>query len=184
MAKMNWDYGEPGMLNWDRIKSWNLLSEDKNFEFAGVNPCAEEPLPAGGSCLLGSINLSEFVTEPFTKNATFDMEEFKSAVVTSVIALNEVLHEGLPLHPLEEQRESVNKWRQIGVGILGWHDALIKLGIRYGSPESIELADKVGFEMANTAILQSAYLTYTYGTYPGYNKEAVLSSPYFLASSG
>jgi len=143
----------------------------------------EEPLPAGGSCLLGSINLSEFITEPFTQNAKFDMTAFQDAVLISVIALNEVLHEGLPLHPLEEQRESVNKWRQIGLGILGWHDALIKLGIRYGSNESIELADKIGFEMANTAILQSACLTYKYGTYPGYNAEAILSSPYLLANT-
>ncbi len=144
---------------------------------------AEEPLPAGGSCLLGSINLSEFVIEPFTKNAVFNFKEFTKAVATGVIALNEVLHEGLRLHPLEEQRESVNKWRQIGLGIMGWHDALIKLGIRYGSQESIALANKIGFEMANTAILQSAYLTSTYGTYPGYNRDAILSSPYFLANT-
>ena len=56
MCEMNWDYAEPGMLFWDRINNWNLLSCDDEFEYAGTNPCAEEPLPAGGSCLLGSIN--------------------------------------------------------------------------------------------------------------------------------
>ncbi|MDR1774322.1 MAG: ribonucleoside-diphosphate reductase, adenosylcobalamin-dependent, partial [Clostridioides sp.] len=64
LVKNNWDYAEPGILFWDRIKSYNLMSEDKGFEYKGVNPCAEEPLPGGGSCLLGSINLSEFVIKP------------------------------------------------------------------------------------------------------------------------
>ena len=65
IAEVNWDYGEPGALFWDRVCEWNLLSGTKEFSFAGVNPCAEEPLPAGGSCLLGSLNLSEFVKDPF-----------------------------------------------------------------------------------------------------------------------
>lgn len=58
MCEVNWDYAEPGMLFWDRIENWNLLNCDNNFRYAGTNPCAEEPLPAGGSCLLGSINVN------------------------------------------------------------------------------------------------------------------------------
>ena len=69
----NWDYGEPGCLFWDRIESWNLLSEFPDYHYAGTNPCAEEPLPAGGSCLLGSINLSNFVDE----YGEFDENEFR-----------------------------------------------------------------------------------------------------------
>ncbi|MFA7628633.1 MAG: ribonucleoside-diphosphate reductase, adenosylcobalamin-dependent [Candidatus Dojkabacteria bacterium] len=180
LAKMNWDYAEPGLLNWDRITSWNLLSEDKIFEYAGINPCAEEPLPAGGSCLLGSINLSEFIINPFTKEAKFDIINFTEAVKQSVIALNEVLHEGLLLHPLKEQQESVNAWRQIGLGIFGWHDALIKLGIRYGSNDSLKLVDSIGLEMINTAILVSAELTDIYGQYPMYNQNAIFKSKFFL----
>ena len=111
LAKMNWDYAEPGLLFWDRITKWNLLSNDPEFEYAGVNPCAEEPLPAGGSCLLGSINLAEFVT----KNKTFDIAEFTKTVHIAVRALNKVLDEGLYLHPLKEQRDSVRDWRQIGL---------------------------------------------------------------------
>lgn len=61
IAEMNWRTAEPGILFWDRIKTWNLLANTPEFEFAGVNPCAEEPLPEGGSCLLGSINLAAFV---------------------------------------------------------------------------------------------------------------------------
>lgn len=115
LCEYNWDFAEPGILFWDRIEKWNLLSEDKNFRYAGVNPCAEEPLPPGGSCLLGSINLSEFVLNPFTKQATFDYQTFCETVQDSVVFLNEILDEGLDLLPLEEQRKGVGEWRQIGL---------------------------------------------------------------------
>ena len=116
-----------------------------------------------GSCLLGSINLSEFVINPFATNARFDFDEFKKTVEKGVAALNEVLHEGLPLHPLEEQRESVNDWRQIGLGICGWHDCLIKLGVRYGSKRSLQLGSLVAKCMINHAVESSARLTKIYG---------------------
>jgi ribonucleoside-diphosphate reductase alpha chain len=179
LAKMNWDYSEPGMLYWDKVTNWNLLSEDDEFEFAGVNPCAEEPLPAGGSCLLGSINLSEFVIDPFSKDSKFDMDRFRKAVESGIVALNEVLHEGLELHPLQEQRDSVNDWRQVGLGLFGWHDALIKLGYKYGGKESIQLASSVGYVMINIAIQTSANLTDVYGRYPKYKQEAILKSEFF-----
>ncbi len=179
LAKMNWAMAEPGILNWDRIKNWNLLSEDNNFEYAGVNPCAEEPLPAGGSCLLGSINLSNFVINPFTDKATFDVKSFEDAVKEAVIYLNEVLDEGLELHPLDEQQKSVRDWRQIGLGLMGIADMFIKLGIRYGSQKSIQLSHDIGFKMIDTAIATSAILAKQNGTYPRYNKEAILGSKFF-----
>lgn len=174
MCEMNWDYAEPGMLFWDRINNWNLLSCDDEFEYAGTNPCAEEPLPAGGSCLLGSINLAEFACD-----IGFDFESFKHCVKSSVIALNEVLDEGLPLHPLKEQRESVYDWRPIGLGIFGLADLLIKLGIKYGSPEAIDLCDMIGHTMADMAIKTSAVLAKEYGVYPKYKPEAVEQSAFY-----
>nr|DAZ81235.1 MAG TPA: ribonucleoside-diphosphate reductase, adenosylcobalamin-dependent [Caudoviricetes sp.] len=175
MCEMNWDYAEPGMLFWDRINNWNLLSCDDEFEYAGTNPCAEEPLPAGGSCLLGSINLSEFVKD----NKTFDFDSFRECVDKAVIALNEVLDEGLPLHPLKEQRESVYNWRQIGLGIFGLADMLIKMEIRYGSVESINLCNMIGHLMANQALKTSALLSKEYGPYPKYDPDAVEGSAYY-----
>ena len=174
MCEMNWDYAEPGMLFWDRINNWNLLSCDDEFEYAGTNPCAEEPLPAGGSCLLGSINLAEFACD-----TGFDFESFKHCVKSSVIALNEVLDEGLLLHPLKEQRESVYDWRQIGLGIFGLADLLIKLGIKYGSPEAIDLCDMIGHTMADMAIKTSSVLAKEYGVYPKYKPEAVEQSAFY-----
>lgn len=171
LCEMNWDYAEPGMLYWDEIENHNLLSCDNEFSYAGTNPCAEEPLPAGGSCLLGSINLSEFVT----KDKQFDFEEFEKTVKIATIALNEVLDEGLSLHPLEEQRESVKNWRQIGLGIMGLADMLIKMNIKYGSKESIDLCNKIGFSMINKSIETSANLAKTYGSYPKYKSDVLKS---------
>lgn len=174
LCENNWNFGEPGILYWDRIKQYNLLSNDDNFEYAGVNPCAEEPLPAGGSCLLGSLNLAEFVTD-----GQFDIAEFEKAVRIAVIALNDVLDEGLELHPLQEQRESVGLWRQIGLGIFGLADMLIKLGITYGSKEALDICDMIGEIMAFEAIKSSVVLAKHFGEYPMFNKEAVISSMFF-----
>ncbi|MEA5142337.1 MAG: adenosylcobalamin-dependent ribonucleoside-diphosphate reductase [Oscillibacter sp.] len=179
IAETNWDFAEPGALFWDRICGWNLLSEDTRFSYAGVNPCAEEPLPAGGSCLLGSLNLSAFVTEPFTERAAFDYDEFRRCVGVCVGGLNDVLDEGLPLHPLAEQRESVRQWRQIGLGIMGLADMLIKLGVTYGSEEAVLLCDQIGFAMADTAIAASARLAKEQGAYPMYDHAVVQASPYY-----
>ncbi len=183
IAETNWDYAEPGALFWDRITGWNLLSNTKDFAYAGVNPCAEEPLPAGGSCLLGSLNLSEFVQDAFTENAMFDFENFRTCVQASVRALNEVLEEGLPLHPLQEQQESVEQWRQIGLGIMGLADCLIKLGLTYGEEEAVEMCDKIGFVMADAAIAASALLAKEKGAFPACQTEEIMETPYFLANT-
>lgn len=174
LCRNNWDYAEPGILYWDRITNWNLVSNDKDFEYAGVNPCAEEPLPAGGSCLLGAINLAAFV-----RNGKFDWHDFNRTVNIAVKALNNVLDEGLERHPLAEQRKTVRDWRQIGLGIMGLADMLIKLGIEYGSPDSITLCDSIGYSMARNAIVASADIAGHAGCYDKYNEQYVTTSPFF-----
>ena len=175
LCENNWNFGEPGILYWDRIKEWNLLSNNDEFEYAGVNPCAEEPLPAGGSCLLGSLNLSEFVT----LKGKFDIKGVKGAVETAVIALNDVLDEGLELHPLEEQRNSVRDWRQIGLGVFGIADMLIKMGVKYGSDDSLEICDLIASTLANTAIKTSAYLAAAYGEYPKFDVRQIETNRFY-----
>ena len=174
LCRNNWDCAEPGILYWDRITNWNLVSNDKDFEYAGVNPCAEEPLPAGGSCLLGAINLAAFV-----RNGQFDWHDFNRTVNIAVKALNNVLDEGLERHPLAEQRKTVRDWRQIGLGIMGLADMLIKLGIEYGSPYSITLCDAIGYSMARNAIVASADIAGYAGCYDKYNEQYVTTSPFF-----
>ena len=164
LCDANYDYAEPGVLFWDTIKRRSMVSEFPDFEFNGVNPCGEQPLPAGGSCLLGSINLAEFVVEK-DGVPTFDESAFVDCVIICVNALNDVLWEGMGLHPLVEQRDSVMKWRQIGLGIMGLGDMLIKLGIKYGSKEAISLCDRIGGIMFATAYQQSVWLGEN-GVYP------------------
>lgn len=163
LCKNNWDWGEPGILFWDNIKEYNLLEFDDTFEYAGVNPCAEEPLPAGGSCLLSSINLSAFV-----KDKEFDFDDFSETVANGVIYLNEVLEEGLSLHPLEEQRQSVADWRQIGLGIMGLADMLIKMELPYDSEQARQLCEEIGLVMADQALYTSAFLAGHAGSYNNY----------------
>jgi ribonucleotide reductase alpha subunit len=147
-----------------------------------VHNCAEEPLMAGGSCLLGSLNLSEFVTHPFTDKATFDTDKFVDAVMVAVEGLNEVLDEGLALHPLQNQRDNARDWRQIGLGIMGLADLFIKMGIRYGSPESLNLSKRIGHILLNTALLKSSQMAQEQGTFPKYNKVATFKSKFLLAN--
>lgn len=175
LAQMNWDYAEPGILFWDRITSWNLLSNNKEFSYAGVNPCAEEPLPAGGSCLLGSVNLAEFVT----KERKLDLISLRETIRVAVIALNEVLDEGLPLHPLQEQRDSVAEWRQIGLGVMGLADMFIKLRVKYGSATSRSVLESIGHELIMTALETSSMLAANYGPYPKFNRDYVIRTPFF-----
>lgn len=174
LCRNNWDYAEPGILYWDRISNWNLISNDETFEYAGVNPCAEEPLPAGGSCLLGAINLAAFAD-----NGKFDWDDFNRTVNIAVRALNDVLDEGLERHPLAEQRKTVRDWRQIGLGIMGLADMLIKLGIEYGSPDSITLCDAIGYSMARNAIVASAKVAKDIGCYYNWDIDKVTTSPFF-----
>jgi len=149
-----------------------------NLNSIVVHNCAEEPLPAYGSCNLGSINLSEFVANEFTLKAKFDYYRFNSAVKESVIYLNEILDEGQLLHPLKPQQEVITDWRQIGLGIFGLADMLIKMQIRYGSDESIDVCRNIAHAMVNKAVETSALLAKDQGTYKMYNKEAILKSEF------
>ena len=183
LAYNNWNMAEPGILYKNRIDSWHMMSHDKTFEFAGVNPCAEETLPAFGSCNLASINLSEFVKHPFTKYARFEFEKFGEMVRNGVIYLNEVLDENMDLHPLEQQREMSRELRQIGLGIMGLADMFIKMGVKYGSSESISLIHQVGRIMVNEALRQSAMMAQVDGPFPRFNKDAVLQSPFVIENA-
>ena len=178
IAANNYDWAEPGILYWDTIESYNLLDEFTDFKYAGVNPCAEEPLPAGGSCLLGALNLSEFVENPFTPQAAFNIPEFKHAVRIAIRALNNVLDEGLKLHPLDEQILTVNDWRQIGLGIMGFADMLLKMGCQYDSARALNIIDMVGKTLVNTGLEESALLAMDIESFPKCENKKLLASTF------
>lgn len=138
----------------------------------------EEPLPEFGACLLGSINLAAFVKNKFTDKAYFDFEEYRKAIRISTRGLNEVLDEGLPFHPLKEQQETARDLRQIGLGLMGYGDMLIMLGLEYGKQEALDFTSVIANELANTALQESALLAKEFGTFPKYNEKYILSSKY------
>lgn len=176
LCQNNWDWAEPGILFWDRIENWNLLSNNDEFHYAGTNPCAEEPLPAGGSCLLGSMNLAAFV-----KDGKFDFDDFCESINVAVQALNDILEEGLSLHPLEEQRKSVSEWRQIGLGIMGLADMLVKLEIPYDSDIARDLCGNIAHAMSDQALFMSSQIAkWKKAPYEKYDLR-VMRTPYFKA---
>lgn len=119
--------------------------------------------------------MSAFVDE----SGEFNFDEFKDAVYTATIALNNVLDEGLPLHPLQEQRDSVHDWRQIGLGIFGLADMLIKTGITYGSEKSLSLCEAIASIMLNCSMQASCDLAKEYGTFPKYNYNKLTESKFY-----
>lgn len=166
LCDANYDYGEPGILFWDKIKSYSIVSDYPNFKFAGVNPCAETALPDGGACLLGSMNLSAYVVD-----GKFDINAFSRDVSTAIRALNLVQMEGEDHHPLEKQKETARNWRQIGLGIMGLGDMLIKMNMVYGSYESINLCDEIANAMAESAIHESVVLGHKIGSFGMFNED-------------
>lgn len=179
----NWFVYEVRELDYTEDVYDITVEDTHNFIANGfvVHNCAEEPLPAGGSCLLGSLNLSEFVLFPFTDRAQIDWDSLEEATRLSVRALNLVLIEGITLHPLEEQRESVSQWRQIGLGTIGLADCLIKLGIKYGSPESIQAINNIYRMIAVDSVLESLDMAKELGCYPACKKELLAESPFIKA---
>lgn len=178
IAAAAWDNAEPGVLFWDRIQDYHLMSRVPDFEIVAPNPCGEQPLPAYGACSLASINLSEFILDPFTSYARVNKDGLAQMVKEAVVYMNEVLDEGRPLHPLEQQKETARLYRQIGLGTMGWGDALIKLGIRYGSEESLEIIDEISELIKINALDQSSELAKIDGPFPAYS-EHIFESPFF-----
>ena len=139
-----YDFAEPGFILIDRVNEMNNNWWCENIR--ATNPCGEQPLPPYGSCLLGSVNLTRFVRDPFTKQAQFDWDEYKEVVRVFTRALDNVVEiNGLPL---EQQRNEILRKRRHGMGFLGLGSTISLLGMRYGSPESVQFTEDVSREMA------------------------------------
>lgn len=175
MMEKAYDWAEPGVIYVNRFRNYNLMEFVDDYKIETCNPCGEQPLPKHGACNLGSINLSEFVDDPFTKHASFNESDFKEAVDISVKALDDVLDENMDNHALLEQKEMAYNYRNIGLGIMGLHDCLIKLGITYGSEESKEFIDNIMSVMFKEAVLASSYLAKEKGVFPKYDKSILAS---------
>lgn len=155
IAENNWKMAEPGVLFWDRMKNYNFIENNPHINITGVNPCGELPLPDYGSCNLGNINLSAYVREPFDVKAWFDFTALTHDVPIYVKALNDVLIEGKEYHPLREQRDAIRDYRQIGLGVTGLADMLIKMRIMYGSKEACQLVSEIYRVIINQSVIAS-----------------------------
>lgn len=177
---INWYVQEVRTLDYTEDVYDMTVEDTHNFIANGfvVHNCAEEPLPAGGSCLLGSINLSEFVINPFTEQAFVDFDSLEDTVAVSIAALNKVLKEGEKLHPLKEQQDSVHCWRQIGLGTMGMADMLIKLRVTYGSSQSLQILDTVYKTIAKMAVKTSLEMAKMFGSYPSCEPEKLIYSSF------
>ena len=176
MIKTVYDWGEPGCIFTNRFRNYNLMEFDTDYEIATCNPCGEQPLPKNFSCNLGSLNLSEFVVYPYTKNAYFDWDDFINAVGIAVEALDNIIDENIERHALKEQAENSQNYRNIGLGVMGYANMLFKLRLTYGSKEAIEFTDALFSRMLNAALYESALLAKKKGAFPKCKKEEILQS--------
>lgn len=166
-----YDWADPACLFINRFRNYNLMQFDKDYEIETCNPCGEQPLPKHGACCLSSLNLSEFIVNPYTPQAHLNTADLLSAIDVGIRTLDKLIDENYNRHPLQQQREMSYNYRNIGLGIFGYATALMKLGFKYGSPEAIEFTDDVFSLIFRRAVLASNKLAKEFGPYPKYKEE-------------
>lgn len=176
-ALTQWDWGDPGSIFIDRVRSYNLLSGYPEYEIDISNPCAEYFGNAYNSCNLGSINLYNVVDDKFCSTAHVNWSKLSNIVNTAVRALDEILDYGYDMQPLDENRECIRNWRAIGLGIMGLSDAFVAMGLRYGSEESIKVAESILHCILEEALKTSCQLAKEKGSFEKFDWEKTKKSP-------
>ena len=166
---------EPGLLFWDTMTDYH--NAEYCSPLVSTNPCAEQPLPDGGCCNLGAVNLERFVDE----NQNFMVEEFKETVEIGTRFLDNVVDYNLDRHALEDQKKNAMNDRRVGMGILGLGDMLVKMGIKYDSEDAIQTIDQIMTIFRDATYETSINLAKEKGQFPhfdwkGYNKSKFVKS--------
>lgn len=174
LMRANYDYAEPGVIFIDRVRRLDNLGYCERI--SATNPCGEIPLPPYGACDLGSINLTRFVHQPFSMQAAVDFEGIAATTAIATRMLDNVYD--ISQFPLPQQRSVAHASRRIGLGLTGLADALVMLGIEYGTPRSLELAAGIMRTICHAAYRASAALAREKGAFELFQLNQYISSEF------